>query len=398
MKKPGILVLLVISIFVLIGLDPARLSTAEQKIEKLRIGALWEISGGASPWGIPMMRAMEMAADKINAQGGIKVGDKKYEIELVKADAKSNFDVALSQANRLIFDEKVKYINGPILSGASLAILPVTEANKVVVMHASASPKTLGPDKPHAFRLYPSMCELMGSVFQTLAKDRSAFKKVGLLGPNDESGWGTSEIGKGLAKEGGIEVVFEDFYQRGTTDFFPVLTKVMAKNPDVLIPHALSGGDMALLLQQSRQLGYKGLIFAASNYEAKTMVAKAGPAAEGFRYQAPDFVGTTATPMMRELLKTYEERYKDSFDPAGVGNEYHQLFVLKQAIEKAGTIDTTSVARAMESLEGEIYLGRFSFGGIKTYGIRHQIAYPIPISEIKGGKQVGVGSVIVPVP
>ncbi len=70
--------------------------------ETFLIGALMELSGGGAPWGIPSLRALELMADKINGEGGIRVGDKKHLIELVKADDKSNFDTALSQANRQI--------------------------------------------------------------------------------------------------------------------------------------------------------------------------------------------------------------------------------------------------------------------------------------------------------
>ena len=73
-------------------------------------------------------------------------------------------------------------------------------------------------------------------------------------------------------------------------------------------------------------------------------------------------------------------------------------FTFKMAIEKAGSLDTTAVAKAMENLEGEYPYGRFSMGGVKTYGSRHQISEPIFFSEIKNGALVGLGSVTPPVP
>jgi len=366
--------------------------------ETFRVGALMELSGGGAPWGIPSLRGLELMAEKINGEGGIRVGDKKYLIELVKADDKSNFDTALAQANRLIFDEKVTYINGPIISGCVLSILPVTEANKVIDMNYAVSPKVLGPDKPYSFRLYPAVRECMQGVFIYLSKSRPDVKTVALIGPNDESGWGNSKLAKEMAKEVGVEVIFEDFVQRGTTDFFPVLTKMVAKKPDALIPHAVPGGETALILQQSYQLGYRKMVITPSHYDPKTLVAKVGTeAAEGFIFMSPDWNGPTATPAMREVFKRYEEKYKEKFDPI-IGPGYPQLHVLKMAIEKAGTFDTTLVMKTMENLEGEMPYGRFSMGGMKTYGAKRQIVYPIFLSQIKRGVQVGLGSVTPPVP
>lgn len=82
---------------------------------------------------------------------------------------------------------------------------------------------------------------------------------------------------------------------------------------------------------------------------------------------------------MREVYKNYEEKYKEKFDPI-VNVGYPMLWVLKLAIEKANSLDTTAVAKAMENLQGEMTYGHFSLGGLKTYGAKRQIIYPIAIS------------------
>jgi branched-chain amino acid transport system substrate-binding protein len=373
-------------------------SAANPQMETLRIAALLPLSGGAAQWGVGILRGAELMAEKINAEGGIKVGDKRYRIELIKADDKSNYDVALAQANRLIFSEKIKFIIGPIVSGCVLAIYPVTEPNKTIVMSYCYTPKALGADKPYAFRFYASGHERIPALCGYMKKNRPNVKTIALIGPNDETGWGTSKYAKEKAEELGFEVIFEDFLQRGTTDFFPVLTKMIAKKPDAMIPHSLLPGEVALMLQQKHQLGYKGLIISPSFYELKMLVEKAGTeAVEGFIFQWPDFTGPTATPGMRELYKTYTAKYKEELYAMTVPG-YATPWIIKMAIEKAGSLDTTAVAKAMENLEGEYPYGRFSMGGVKTYGSRHQISEPIFFSEIKNGALVGLGSVTPPVP
>jgi branched-chain amino acid transport system substrate-binding protein len=362
----------------------------------IKVGALLPLSGGAASWGIPSLRSMELMAEKINSEGGVKLPGTKMRMELVKADTKGTADAALAQANKLIFEDKVKFICGPIITSAVLAVLPVTEANKVILMSYAASPKVIGADKPYAFRLYPSVRESTIGIFEYLKKSRPDIKTLGLVGPNDDSGWDNSKLIKAMAKDYGIEVTFEDFVQRGTTDFFPVLTKMVAKNPNAVMYHAMPGGMTALLIQQGHQLGFKGLVLIPSHQDPDLLVGKAGlEATEGCILPTPDFAA--GTPWMQEAYKRYQEKYKEKFDPI-VNVGYPMLWILKLAIEKAGTIDTTEVAKAMENLEGEMPYGKFSMGGLKTYGSRHQIIYPVFLSQIKGGKLTNIGTVMPPTP
>jgi branched-chain amino acid transport system substrate-binding protein len=385
--KTLVIVIAVLSIFL-----PANLLAASN--DTFRLGVLLPLSGGGAPWGIATLRSFELMADKINTEGGVRVGGKSYQIELVKADTKTNFDNALAQANRLIFDQKIKYIMGPIISGCVLAILPVTEKNKVMVMSLAYSPKVLGADKKYSFRLYAAGNERIPALFDYLKKNHPEVKTIGLIGPNDETGWGNSKFAKKSAEEFGFKVTFEDFVQRGTTDYFPILTKLMTKNPDALIIHSIPPGSTALLIQQKFQLGYKGLVLSPSHFDYKMLKAKAGAeAVEGFIYQTPDISSIDTPPGMLELVKNYEKKYKEDFDPVSIAG-YCMIWVLKMAIEKANTFDTTAVAKAMENLEGDYPYGKFSMGGLKSYGAKHQIVEPIFFSQIKDGKVKGLGSVI----
>jgi len=365
---------------------------AQQKTETLRVAVLTPLSGGGSQWGMCTLRSYELMAEKINREGGIKANDKIYMVELVKADTKTNATEALNQANRLVFEEKVQYIFGPIITSCTLAIQPVTEKNKVIIMNQSYSPKVLGPDKPYTFRLYASGHERIGAIYDFLNKRYPKVKTIGLIGPNDESAWGTSKVAKDKAPSYGLEVTFEDYVQRGTNDFFPVLTKMVAKKPDALIPHSATPGATALLLQQSYQLGYKGLLISPSHYDPKMLVEKAGAeAVEGFIFQTPDEDYPQNPPGVKEMIDNYVAKYKETFNPITAAT-YPMLQVLKMAIEKAGTLETTAVVKAMESLEGDYAFGHFSMGGLKTYGINHQINEPIFMSMLTKGKLKGLGS------
>ena len=130
----------------------------------------------------------------------------------------------------------------------------------------------------------------MKALFAYLQQHHKDVKTLGSIGPNDETGWGTAEAINAEAEKSGLKHTFKDFFQRGSDDFFPILTKLVAKNPDALILHSVPPPSMAVLLKQKHQLGYKGLILAPSHYEPKKLVEKAAvEAVEGL-------LGSTATP------------------------------------------------------------------------------------------------------
>jgi len=190
------IVILLSSVFISIFMASSNCLAAE----KLRIATLSPISGAAASWGIAVLRGCELAAEKINNEGGVKIGNDWYLIELVKGDTKANPDAALSEVNRLIFKEKVKYIVGPNVSSSTLAILPVTEKEKVLVASFSYSSEVLGKDRKYSFRLYPAGREYMSAIFTYIREHRPEIKKVALIGPNDQSGWDNAKAARSMAE------------------------------------------------------------------------------------------------------------------------------------------------------------------------------------------------------
>ena len=96
-----------------------------------------------------MKNAAEIAADQVNQAGGLDVGGRKYQVKVVAYDDKYQANEAVTVANRLVFEDKVKYIIGPVGSAPVLAIQPITEKNKVILMTLGFTSKALAADKPY---------------------------------------------------------------------------------------------------------------------------------------------------------------------------------------------------------------------------------------------------------
>ena len=113
--------------------------------ETLKLGVLATLSGAGTAWGIAMQGAAELAAEDVNANGGLEVAGKKYKVEIVAYDDHYKAADALTAFNRMAFDDGIKYVVGPLGSAPALAMLPVSTENKVITMTMAFTPKALSP-------------------------------------------------------------------------------------------------------------------------------------------------------------------------------------------------------------------------------------------------------------
>ena len=155
--------------------------------EELKIGAIVTLSGAGAAWGQAMLYATELAADDVNAKGGLDVGGKKYKVKVVPYDDKYQAGEAVTAANRLVFEDKVKYVIGPVGSAGALAVTPIVDKNKVVMLTLGFTDKALGKDKPFNFRPNLTTMETSQPQIDWIVKSKN-IKKVGGLFPNDETG------------------------------------------------------------------------------------------------------------------------------------------------------------------------------------------------------------------
>jgi hypothetical protein len=265
----------------------------------------------------------------------------------------------------------------------------ITEINKIPLLFCCWDAQMRGPDKPHSFGGTITSNEISMGMFAYMKKEYPNIKNIAIAGVIDERT--ATELVVRNAKKFGYNIVFLEHIKYGTPDWMPLLTKMTATNADAFYPICLTPGDAALILQQKYQIGYEGLVASACIQSIDLLTEKAGvDAIESYTFAAPIFEGPDALPGFKKLHDTYKAKYGD-FDVV-TSAVYHFPEVLKLAIEKAGTLDGDAVANAISNLEAPYYKGRFSFGGLKTYGSKSQIQEPVHITQISNGKQVYKGA------
>lgn len=354
-----------------------------QKVKAFKVGNISPVSGPAAPWGIGVQRALEMAAEDI---GTFTVAGEQYKLEVVAYDTVYDPAKTVAALNRAVYNDNVKY--GVIIgAGVHPPILPIIrETGFLDLAFAAAGRSVTNAENPTVFRIMASSDQLYNTFTAPVYK-KLGVKRVGFLGPNDELGKYDSRALKDqiAAMKGEVTLVAEEYYERGSKDFGPALLRIIAQKPDAIDTDGSPTGSIALIAKQARELGYKGyFINSTAVLEAKAIWDVAGPAGENII--AYRIWAKPPTPLYQALADRHQKRYGEAA-PGTLWEAYAAARWVVQALQKAGTFDTKKVAEVLaESRYEEHPFGPAAWGGQKTYGLKRQIVYPLPVSVLKGGK------------
>ena len=357
-----------------------------QAQETLKIGGIGPLSGGGTAWGLATQRGIELAIDDLNAAGGVKADGKSYKLELIMYDDQYTGQGGKSAAERLVNQDQVKFIVGPIGSPPALATIGVTNPAKVIALtngYAAAVLKNETKD-PYNFRIINTSVEFGPPLIAWLKETHPEIKKVGILAPNDAVGQSVAtQLAEDYRKQG-FEVAI-DMFERGTKEFTPLILRMMAQKVDAFEFDGNSPGDVGLMVKQMRQAGFRGTLIQIGGPGIDEVIQIAGPYAEGYlSYDVFDW----STPGGQKLQAAYEKKYGKGIINAQMPAFYHATLLLAEAIKRAGTLDTDKVRAALEKTDGfdaGLY-GPIKWTGEETYGVRHQILLPYFVSEVKNGQ------------
>ena len=356
--------------------------------ETLKIGGIGPLSGGGTAWGLAAQRGMEIAIEEINAAGGFKSGGKTYKLELLMYDDQYTGAGGKAAAERLVNQDNVKFIIGPVGSPPALGVISVTNPAKVVALTNGYAPQILKNDTkdPYNFRIYPTNIEFGPPLIKWLKDNAPEVKKVAMLAPNDAVGQSVAGALAADYRKQGFEVELE-LFERGIKEFTPLILRMMAKKVDAFEFDGNSPGDAGLMLKQIRQAGFKGKVIQVGGPGSDEIIEIAGPAAEGFlSYGVFDW----DTPAGKKLRPIYEKKYGKGIINQFMPAFYHTVFLLVDAIKRADSVDTTKVRDALDAMNGfdaGIY-GPVKWTGKDFYGVNRQLMFTYYLAEVKGGKLV----------
>ncbi|QTX32973.1 ABC transporter substrate-binding protein [Aminithiophilus ramosus] len=376
----------------------AGVSSADEKV--IKIGTLFPLTGPVALAGQRCRAAVETAAEVINnahpelqvplaAQEGILDG---YKIVLIHADHQGKPDVAKSEAERLFDQEKVWAIIGSYNSSATKPASFVAELKKQIFMCGCSSSGALTERNfKYFFRMAPTdktesleFVEFMEWLNETR---ETGLKTVGLIYENTEFGKHAAEEGRMAAEAKGFKVVADVPFNPGATNLNSEVQTLKAANPDAVFGACL-GGDYTLWVRTMKQMSWlpKVALNYCTGYQDPIIAGQLGDDANYFMGgtgYAPEFAG------LMPAVAAVEEIYKGKTDPSVPFDsdsiqEAVALFVLAQAIEKAGALDPTKVAETLYANEWESPL---SMGGKVAFAPGGQnIRAMSMLTQLQGGQ------------
>lgn len=319
--------------------------------QEIAIGDLHPITGPATFYGLPESRAIQLAAEQINAAGGVKVGDKTYRLKIVTEDDQASPTVGVAALRKLISAD-VRYIIGPLASGVAPALKPIIERNDKVTQLIDGS---IADDLTNGKNIFRNQATVSGYNFAVteLFRERK-FPSLAVMTDRFHAGFmGSQPKLAADLKALGANILGEEFYKLGDTDFSAALTNLKGKNPAVLLIRGYPA-EGALITKQARQLGFNGQII----WE---MVSPPSTVLKNITAAEMEGVFNAIPPTTEDYVKlgdpkaiALEAAYKAKFGEAP-GEltilSYDAVHILKVAFEKARSLDNAAVNAALRELK-----------------------------------------------
>ena len=361
--------------------------------ETLKVGLSAPMSGAAAAWGLGFEYAAKQAVEKVNSEGGIKAGGKTYMLELHAYDNKYNAAEGAKTAQTMLNRENIKFIVGSIGTAPVRATQALSERQGVLLFNTGWGKSIKGPDYPLTFTQMNTPFEILGPFFGYIKGQHPDLKTVAMITPNDTTGQEVEPVAIETWNSLDVEVVSTDRYERGTTEFQSIATKIANSNPDAVDFGASPPADVGSIMKALDVLGWDGIKVVAPGTSAGTLSQMAGQAAEGtYLGASADFQGDSASEAQRTLNEGAVKEVGESLNAITISS-YDAVMALKKAIETADSIDPKKVAETLPTIIFESSYGPAAFGGKDVYGSPQQILIPVMITQVKDGKAVEVGRV-----
>ena len=337
------------------------------------------------------MRGIELWKDHVNAKGGIKAGGKSYQVKLVSYDDESQNTRVQQLYTRLITQDNAQFLISPYSSGLVATAAVISEQyGKVMITTGGALEKTYKLGNKHLFQLYSGSTQYLAGALKALMQ-KDAKPSIAFVYENDPFSKAVTIAAREQAKKAGVTVAVDESYAGSTTDFSPVINKVISAKATALFGggHYADGATLARQLHEQKA-GLKWVTLLVAPDSPK--FAELGDAANGISVPSqwepqvtfkPDFGPTPAA-----FAKEFTDKFKiaPAYHAAG---GYAAGLILQHAIEQANSIDPEKVTEVLNKMDVTTFFGHTKFSDDpKSHGL--QVGHEMVLAQWqkKNGKLV----------
>lgn len=350
---------------------------------ELHIGANLELSGAVATYGSSISEGIDLAVEEINESGGIN----GMQVKVTKVDNKSDAAEATNGAIKLTSQDQVTAIIGAATSGNTLAQAEIANDTETILLSPSATAPNVTVNEDGSLNEYVFRTSYIdpfqGTIAANFALDELGVKTAAIYADNaSDYAKGLGEAFKETFEAGGGEIVAEEAYVAKDTDFKSTLTRIKSAEPEfVFIPGYYE--EVGLIVKQARELGIDVPLMGADGWDSPTLLDLAGADALNNTYITNHYSSDDPDETIQNFVTKFKEKYDGNAPNAFHALGYDAVYLLKDAIERAGSTEPAAIKEALEATE-ELAL----VSGVITIDEEHNPIKSATILEYVDGEQV----------
>lgn len=360
--------------------------------DTFKMGGIMSVTGGGASIGRSSTEAWKLAVEAINANGGI-LGK---QVEFVLADTMTDPTHGVSEARRLVTNEKVQALVGPATSQEAIPIVGVTTEGKVMQVSTAASSQLTPEVGPYHFSTSVTAANQMIPNIDYVV-DKLGLKKLAILSDNGGmSKAGVADIGVYLKEKKGIEPVAVQEFAFRTEDMTPQLLSLRSAGAEAILFVSSLGDDARKVLENKLDIGWDAPLLAnqtMTNYAVGNVAVIGEETFEnvystqfiGMTYCPSDTVGSSP---FAKFVATAKEKVKDLEKMGGASAltpYYIQPLIVAAAINGAGSAEGDRVKAWLEANADKVDL---IIGPVAASDKNHFLPAPTAIKVVKNAYKV----------
>lgn len=350
---------------------------AKKEEKEIKIGAILSLTGKAASYGEWAKKGITLAIEHLNVKGN------SLRFSLIQEDSQGDAKVAVSAMNKLVSVDKVPSVIGFITSGEFLAVAPIAEEKKVVIITPVAGAPLSRGEGSYVFRTRESGVSQSKIVAEHVYNDLK-IKKVSIIYENSANAVAYKDIffETYRAYGGTIDQVLS--YDEDTTDFRSLLMKIKTRPVEAIYMPGV-GKIAGHILVQSKELGIKTKFFSSAGIEDPELLRIAGNTSEGLTYGAPAFSLESKEPSIKKFVEAYRKRFNE--DPSVyAANAYDAMMLIAEAI-KSGHATSEDIKTYLYGINNHS-----GASGVLTFEKNGEINKPVVLKKIMNGHFVSFGN------
>jgi len=341
--------------------------------DKVRIGVFMSTTGTTANFGISSVNGIKMAADEINAAGGIN----GKQVELLVQDDRSDASEAATIVTKFVTQDQVNAVIGEVASSRSIAAAPIAQNAKIPMLTPSSTNPEVTKKGDFIFRSCFIDPYQGAAIAQFAAKTLGAKSAAIMVDRKNDYSTGLEKVISEVFTRFGGKIVATQSYQEGDQDFNAQLTSLKGSNPEVIFVPGYYN-DVGLIAKQARDKGITVPLIGGDGWDSEQLYKIGGTALNG-SYFTNHYSPFDTAPNVVKFVNDYKKRYNSTPD-ALAATAYDAANIMFDAIKRSKSLSGTDIRDALQATN--------AFPGVTgtvTFNQNRDAVKPIVMIEIKDG-------------